>query len=1328
MERRYMDSASSKRNDSAFNNAPSRAHGSAIGGMTNGLGGRTNGLTNGMGGRTNGLTNGMGGRTNGLTNGLGGKTNGLTNGMGNGPGLQYRRLDDRAISPSRISLVIIIAFIIVVPASFFFLAYEEPVYTGFRVDGSFTDWEAAVLYSDPATNPVPGLDITACSAERGGTGDKAFIYVRAAGPLMATTNIDSVLAFMDSDGDASTGYSVEGIGADYAAEVYGWNGSMQGRQFGTFAGQDQANWSAWSWRGMPAAMSGAEMEIEIPGIAVPQNREHGIVLMTRRGGAISETCAAELSIGKGALVVEQVPADTGGIIAADHVMDLKLTARGKAVNVTSIQFTSSAAPAVAGLPVQVQADQTVTLQVSVPLTGLANGTLVTAKVSGVTCSGKARITGTGLAAYAHAAPSGIAIDGAFGDWHANVQGMVADADDAANPNIDVREHAAVNSTSDAFFYIRVDDSGAVLGGCEAPHALAKPRPSQGGQGNGTPGTPTPIPRVGGEDVARVYIDTVAGGQDVEGIGADYLIEITGKNGKVRSSGLYSLSPRVRIADVTAANHGPEMEMGVDLADIGFGGTLEYVIQTTDWSGEGDSIAPSAISVMARGTRAGGSGTSGDPYRIETLAELQAISSNPASYFILLNDIDASATSGWNSGAGFLPIGDSGVLTRFTGSFDGMGHKITGLFINRPTTDNVGLFGYLGTGAMVKDVSLIGNDITGAGSTGGLVGYNGGTVTQSCATGSVTGTSNYYVGGLVGWNAGTVSYSFTTGTVDSNSNNVGGLVGYNPGTVADSHSHAAVTASTGTGGLVGYNTGTVANSYATGLVTGTGGFPAYDGGLVGWSSGGSITNSFYDTQTTGKSDTGKGIPKTTAEMMTLATFLGAGWDIELVQYHTDEIWYIYQNHDYPRLYWEEKPLEIPEFNFLMLPILAMLGIALLARKKHKKSYREEPVEGAAVEDESGEADAEPEAEPVEPAESAEPDAEPEAPEEIPEEDEPADADVVEDEPADVEAEAEEPMNDDVPSEPPKIKHTLLIIGILMLAAGAAGVIGLRLGIVQAVLGDPDAYPGIGAAEPMGHIVSMVPFVLGLVTVAYWGVRSDPIYREIEKAKEEDAEEEEEGAEQPEGDEVPAEDAAPEEEALPDLGAPEPEPEAPAEDGPVVRKEKFEWEDEKLPEPTIAAKAAPGKDAEISAEAEELFDSIDELEKAVVEEKRQAKAVPATQKPAKMDEQADKARVERCQKMLSFARILEEDKRQLERMIGTGISVHDFTEEIRKAVDKRKRKDEEAARTAEQKASIIEEEVLDELLSLEDEVGQDDEDIEDMILSDLDELSKDISKDD
>ena len=81
----------------------------------------------------------------------------------------------------------------------------------------------------------------------------------------------------------------------------------------------------------------------------------------------------------------------------------------------------------------------------------------------------------------------------------------------------------------------------------------------------------------------------------------------------------------------------------------------------------------------------------------TGADLQGINGYLAGHFALGSNIDASATSTWNSGTGFTPIGSSS--TAFTGNFDGLGHTITNLVINLPTTNpagsNVGLFGNVG---------------------------------------------------------------------------------------------------------------------------------------------------------------------------------------------------------------------------------------------------------------------------------------------------------------------------------------------------------------------------------------------------------------------------------------------------------------------------------------------------------------------------------------------------------------------------------------------------------------------------------------------------------
>ncbi|MDD5086277.1 MAG: GLUG motif-containing protein, partial [Candidatus Nanoarchaeia archaeon] len=242
------------------------------------------------------------------------------------------------------------------------------------------------------------------------------------------------------------------------------------------------------------------------------------------------------------------------------------------------------------------------------------------------------------------------------------------------------------------------------------------------------------------------------------------------------------------------------------------------------------------------------------YNITNCTELQNMNNNLSADYRLANDIDCSDTINWNSGEGFIPIGNNTEGYRFSGTLDGQGHKITGLYINRSSIDCQGLFGYIDSTAEITNVSLENVDITGHGDVGGLVGYNDyGTVINSYAMGDVTGSS-YYVGGLVGYNnRGTISNSYATGNM-TGSEYVGGLAGDNyRGTVINSYATGNVNGSIDVGGLVGYNDyGTVINSYATGNVTGS----SYSvGGLVGSNNHGNVSNSYATGNVTGSSDVG-----------------------------------------------------------------------------------------------------------------------------------------------------------------------------------------------------------------------------------------------------------------------------------------------------------------------------------------------------------------------------------------------------------------------------------------------------------------------------------------
>jgi hypothetical protein len=154
--------------------------------------------------------------------------------------------------------------------------------------------------------------------------------------------------------------------------------------------------------------------------------------------------------------------------------------------------------------------------------------------------------------------------------------------------------------------------------------------------------------------------------------------------------------------------------------------------------------------------------------------------------------------------------------------------------------------------------------------GGLSGANyKGSVSNSYSTGSVNGTD--YVGGLIGDNyEGKVSNSYSTGSVNGY-RYVGGLSGANyKGSVSNSYSTGSVNGKEVVGGLIGWNFGTVSNSYSTGSVKGN----AYIGGLIGY--GGTVSNSFWDIQTSGLKTSDGGTGKTTEEMKNVRTYTDLAW--------------------------------------------------------------------------------------------------------------------------------------------------------------------------------------------------------------------------------------------------------------------------------------------------------------------------------------------------------------------------------------------------------------------------------------------------------------------
>jgi len=358
----------------------------------------------------------------------------------------------------------------------------------------------------------------------------------------------------------------------------------------------------------------------------------------------------------------------------------------------------------------------------------------------------------------------------------------------------------------------------------------------------------------------------------------------------------------------------------------------------------------------------GTGTVEDPYLIYTAEDLNLIGLGVRyldKHFKLMADINLSGRTY-----------STAVIPEFAGTFNGNGHMITHFTI--VGVSYLGLFGRLESGAEVRDLGIVDVNITStskAGSLvgensggsiincyssgnvsgyeyiGGLVGYNGGSITTSNSTCTVSGLSvdSWWgnlagIGGLVGYNSGSIAMSCSTGSVRG-SEEVGGMVGENGGSVTASCSYSKVQGEVATGGLAGrHSSGNIVDCYAEGEVigdwyvgglVGSNGSPVMYGrtgaihncyavtdviqgrdvgGLLGLDWGGTIINSFWDIQKSGQTESGGGTGLTTAEMQTAITFLEAGWDfVGESENGTEDIWWIDEGQGYPRLWWERDDL-------------------------------------------------------------------------------------------------------------------------------------------------------------------------------------------------------------------------------------------------------------------------------------------------------------------------------------------------------------------------------------------------------------------------------------
>jgi hypothetical protein len=373
----------------------------------------------------------------------------------------------------------------------------------------------------------------------------------------------------------------------------------------------------------------------------------------------------------------------------------------------------------------------------------------------------------------------------------------------------------------------------------------------------------------------------------------------------------------------------------------------------------------------------GDGSEGDPYQIATWQNLYWVSQSSgewSKHFIQTADIDFAdadpAINTWASNTGWTPISSS--VVNFSGSYDGSGHYIRNLYINRGAAGEQGMFGIVYGGCQIKNLVLDNVNIKGANNVGGLLGRiyhsneNTAVLISNCHVyGSVTATAqnggglvgkievmstcsggdyNVFIencsananvlsdgagGALIGYCYGysstqnpRISYSYSKGSAGSTSSagSFGGLIGsLKYSNVSNCYSTATVTGSIGDdagGGFIGaeWRSSQIYNCYSTGSATGFGAGDQY--GFIGYyntSAPPGINNSFWDKETSGYTSGGISsvTGKTTAEMKTQSTFTGAGWDFSGIWDMDGE-----NNSGYPYLSWQNFTVNAPQnFNII-----------------------------------------------------------------------------------------------------------------------------------------------------------------------------------------------------------------------------------------------------------------------------------------------------------------------------------------------------------------------------------------------------------------------------
>lgn len=585
-----------------------------INGLINGTG-RTNGLVNGVG-RTNGLINGNG-RTNGLINGIG-RTNGMINGTEVG---DYEYLDEgfedpKGRRPRRKKLALIRYSAIIMGLLFLFsvstsMIPEEPGKPSrITVDGQLSDWSGIERYNEPGSSENSDVDLQtyAVLSEK----EILSVLMTVQGTALGDpTGYDAFYLFVDADISMATGYLHEGLGVDYAIEIYGGGNSVKVASLLEFQPGDQHNWSAFTTiGGIDAAVSGSNLEAQIPlSIAWSISEDSIFAIHTDdfEGGGLDSSLHFREELG--ALEVTFQAVEENCIITSvpQDVIQLTFVARGSEVAVDSVSITMEGLGQLGSVaPFNLPSSQVTVRTVGLSSLTANPGDLIIFTLNEVRADRPVKIRGESVKCYYQSAPSEKKIDGWFGDWsgEAEIDDQNLPLDQASR---DIKEYSASlePTLNETFFYARV--FGEMLEGSSVPRKIVKSLAQ--GDPNYVPAAPRQWKeKRTGEDFLRIYIDSNT--SDVDGAHInnfpmilDYMIQVTGKNGVILNSSVFEWGPGWDfLMSIPAEKNMDSIEMSVPSWLFGSVNNTEMLFDMTDWRSSGDSNSLQTAWQSRSGTR------------------------------------------------------------------------------------------------------------------------------------------------------------------------------------------------------------------------------------------------------------------------------------------------------------------------------------------------------------------------------------------------------------------------------------------------------------------------------------------------------------------------------------------------------------------------------------------------------------------------------------------------------------------------------------------------------------------------------------------------------